>query len=511
MSRGLVGGLLVVVLTLAFAVSAEAGVLAWGENEVGQLGNGTTAGSNTPSPVSGLGDATALAAGRNHSLALLSDGAVMAWGENEWGQLGDGTHTGPSSCDAAYAAGSGYIVGCATTPIPVAGLTGVVAIAAAAQDSYALLSDGTVMAWGDNESGQLGDGSMSGPDSCYTQAEPTQCSTTPVPVEGLDEVTAIAAGQNFALALLKDGTVMAWGAGEEGDLGDGSVSWGDPVPTPVQGLSALTAIAAGGYNALALLSNGTVTAWGGNEFGQLGDGTLTQSDVPVAVSGLTGISAIAVGGASLALRDDGSVMAWGSNVSGQLGDGTLTGPSECFALNFCSPTPVEVSGIEHATAIAAGGGQSLALLSDGAVMAWGLNWEGQLGDGTTAISDLPVAAVGIEDATAIAAGDQFSLAYGVQSPEQPARPSTEATPPPGGGTSTEARPEPSGTGGSTPALASVARETQPLFPLLADWGERPMITRAQTLARALEACKRKPSNRRATCERLARRRYRAAR
>jgi alpha-tubulin suppressor-like RCC1 family protein len=503
------GGLLVAACMLALAGSASAAspaVLAWGENEVGELGNGTTAGSDTPTPVSGpnglgLGNVTALAAGRRHSLALLGNGTVMAWGENEWGQLGDGTNPGPESCHAAYAGASGYTVGCSRTPVLVPGLSEVVAIAAAAQDSYALLGNGTVMAWGDNESGQLGDGSMSGPDHCYTEAEPTQCSTTPVPVDGLSEVTAIAAGQNYALALLKDGTVMAWGSGTQGDLGDGNVIWGDPVPAPIRGLSGVTAVAAGGDNGLALLGDGVVEAWGANEFGQLGDGTLTQSDMPVAVSGLDGITAVAIGGASLALRDDGSVMAWGSNISGQLGDGTQSGPTECFPLNFCSPTPVEVNGIEHATAIAAGGGQSLALLSDGAVMAWGLNWDGQLGDGSTTISDLPVSALGIGDVTAIAAGDQFSLAYGLPS-ETPADTGTSSSREPRVGPATEG--QPSGTARGW-GVARLVRETSPLFPLLAQQRGSVTITRAQRLARALKACKRKPRDARVACERRARR------
>ncbi len=154
-------------------------------------------------------------------------------------------------------------------------------------------------------------------------------------------------------------------------------------------------------------------AWGDNERGQLGDGTLTQSDVPVAVSGLSGVSAIAVGGASLALRDDGTVMAWGSNISGQLGDGTQTGPTECFPLNFCSPTPVPVSELKGARAIAAGNSHNLTLLSDGEVMAWGENWDGQLGTGTTVSTDTPVPVPGLIEVSEIAAGEDRSFAYGV--------------------------------------------------------------------------------------------------
>ena len=138
----------------------------------------------------------ALAAGRRFGLALLAEGTVLSWGENSWGQLGIASATGPDSCYAAYAAASEYSVPCSTKPISVNGLNGVTAIAAGAQHGLALLSDGAVMAWGDNETGQLRDGSMHGPEHCYKETEPTQCSTRPVPVTGVSEVTAIAAGEN---------------------------------------------------------------------------------------------------------------------------------------------------------------------------------------------------------------------------------------------------------------------------------------------------------------------------
>ena len=140
------------------------------------------------------------------------------------------------------------------------------------------------MAWGENSDGELGDGVAGKP------------SNVPVPVSGLSGVTAIAAGAEHSLALLSDGTVMAWGEQQSGQLGDGPSEDSD-VPVPVSGLSRVTAIAAGGTGSLALLSNGTVMAWGGNSLGELGDGSEgAASDVPVAVSGLSGVTAIASGG-----------------------------------------------------------------------------------------------------------------------------------------------------------------------------------------------------------------------
>ncbi|MGH2831611.1 MAG: RCC1 domain-containing protein, partial [Solirubrobacteraceae bacterium] len=424
----LAGTILCLGLLVLFASAASAtpsGGFAWGENEVGQLGNSTAASTEVRSSVTGLSDVRALAAGRRDSLALLSDGTVKAWGDNDWGQLGYASTSGPGTCHAEYSQATGYEVPCSTTPVQIEGLSGVVAIAAGDQHNLALLSNGTVMAWGENEYGQLGQGTTRGPDHCYKETEPTQCSTSPVAVNGLSEVTAIAAGQNYSLALLKNGTVMGWGSDGEGELGNGTSSNHHDLPVAVSGLSGVKAIAAWGDTSMALLEDGQVMAWGSNYFGELGDGTragpeycasndqLPCSLVPVPVSGLEGVSAIARGGASYAVLEDGTVMAWGTNVSGQLGVGTMTGPEECLPINFCSTTPVQVSGLEHVKTIAGGGEHTLALLEDGTVMAWGNGWRGQLGDGTRESSDMPVPVLGIKDVSAIAAGEEFSLAYGV--------------------------------------------------------------------------------------------------
>ncbi|MEX2237778.1 MAG: RCC1 repeat-containing protein, partial [Dehalococcoidia bacterium] len=239
---------------------------------------------------------------------------------------------------------------------------------------------GVGRAWGDDAGGQLGDGGTN-------TSQPT-----PVTVSGLATVTAIAAGAAggaHSLALLSDGTVRAWGYDLFGQLGDGGTNTDQPTPVAVSGLATVTAIAAGGNHSLALLSDGTVRAWGYDGEGQLGDGgTNTEQPTPVAVSGLATVTAIAAGGAhSLALLSDGTVRAWGDDLFGQLGDG---------GTNTDQPTPVAVSGLTAVTAIAAGGGHSLALLSDGTVRAWGLDSSGQLGDGgTNTDQPTPVAVSGL--------------------------------------------------------------------------------------------------------------------
>ncbi len=358
------------------APGASSVAASWGYNLGGQLGNGTTTDTDVPGAVSGLTGVTAIAAGGNHSLALLSNGTVMAWGRNGYGQLGDGTTTESD------------------VPVAVSGLSGVTAIAGGYEYSLALLSNGTVMAWGENGSGQLGNGTHTSSD-------------VPVAVSGLSGVTAIAAGYWHGMALLSNGTVKTWGENDAGQLGNGTHTSSD-VPVTVSGLSGVTAIAAGEGHSLALLSNGTVMAWGDDSRGELGNGTSGgTSDVPVAVSGLSGVTAIAAGGSdSFALLSGGNVMAWGLNENGELGDGSETE----------TDVPVGASGLSGVTAIAAGADHSLALLSSGAVMAWGYNNSGQLGNGTEKSSKVPVAVSGLSAATAVAAGDWDSLALGQLAP-----------------------------------------------------------------------------------------------
>ncbi len=321
--------------------------------------------------------------------------SVAAWGANDDGQLGDGTTTGPSKCLV-----SGVEHACSPTPGPAGELGPVAAVAAGQFHSLALLGDGTVMAWGRNSSGQLGTGN-------------TTASDIPVPVAGLSGVTAVAAGSTHSLALLSNGSVVAWGANESGQLGNGTTVASD-VPVAVSGLSGVTAIAAGNGYSLALLGNGTVMAWGTNQTGQLGDGTTTTRTLPVAVSGLSGATAIAAGFAhSLAVLGDGTVVAWGYNRFGQLGDGTFEGPSTCVVNGSalpCSKTPVAVIGLSEVASVAAGEQHSLALKQSGAVAAWGGNEEGELGNATREDSSLPVNVLEMSGATAIAAGGRSSFA-----------------------------------------------------------------------------------------------------
>ena len=229
-------------------------------------------------------------------------------------------------------------------------------------------------------------------------------SSTPVTVTGgLTAATAISTGGSHSCALLTDTTVKCWGYNADGGLGN-LTNTNSNLPATVFGLSGATAIGAGGTHSCALLTDTTVKCWGSNVVGQLGIGTngvFTNSNSPVTVSGLSGATAVAAGTYhSCALLTDTTVKCWGSNVVGQLGNGATAE----------SNIPVIVSGLSDATAIAVGGFHSCALLVDTTVKCWGMSNYGQLGNGATADSNIPVTVSGLSGATAIAVGGFHSCA-----------------------------------------------------------------------------------------------------
>ncbi len=354
----------------AIDMSTSGTVWAWGFNGGGDFGNGTTTSSTTPVDV-GLNGVTAIACNSGDSIFLESNSTVWESGMNDDGELGNGT---TSATDV---------------PVEVTGLTDMTAIAQTfGVFSLALRSDGTVWAWGANNYGQLGNGN-------------TTDNSAPVEVTGVSDATAVAGGGFFSMAGLSDGTVEAWGENNEGQLGNGSTT-NSSVPVDVTGLTGVTAIAAGGFFGMALRADGTVWSWGENTYGELGNGTFTSSSVPVEVTGLTGVTAIAGGGDDfgLALESNGTVWAWGNNGDGELGNGSTTNSS----------VPVQVTGIGAVVAISAGIGHSLAIGSDGSIRTWGDNLDGDLGNGTSTASDVPVEVTGLSGVSALAGGDANSLA-----------------------------------------------------------------------------------------------------
>jgi alpha-tubulin suppressor-like RCC1 family protein len=405
------GALAVCLASTAGASATSYGVMAWGENEEGQLGLGGFTKKNAPATLPTPSNTISVSAGGEFSLALIEGGTVKSWGGNVFGELGNGTTGGNTP-----------------TPVEVKGLTSAKAIAAGEAFGFALLENGTVKSWGWNVLGQLGIGT-------------TTNHNEPVAISGLSGVTEVAAGGDTGLALLEGGTVKSWGWNEYGQLGDGTTSGPEECvlvgitrscstkPVEVTGFEEeVKQVSMGGDHGLALLKGGTVEAWGRNQFGQLGDGTTTDRDKPVKVEGLAEVKAVEAGsGYSVALMENGTVKVWGANGLGQLGVGSSEGPEKC-STTPCSVKPVEATGLSKVTSVSAGFSHSLALLENGTVKSWGSNYEGQLGVGKASgpetcqphsepCSRTPVLVHEIaRNVVAVSAGEEFSLAVGPPGP-----------------------------------------------------------------------------------------------
>ena len=394
------------------ALRADSTVACWGRNNYGQLGNGGTSNSSTPVPVVGVGGTGTLSSVAQisvcyiHTCAIVSGGAVDCCGKNNYGQLGNGGTSASS------------------TPVPVVGVGGagtlssVTQISAGGFQTCSLLSDHTVDCWGLNDAGQLGTAGTSN-------------SSSPVQVEGiggtgtLSNATQISAGESHICALLSGDTVSCWGYYYYGQIGNGVVGGGQAVPVQVPGIATAASISASGGNypaqggnVCAILSDGTVKCWGHNDYGQLGDGTVAANGFTDQVKGVGGTGTLAdVTQVSVsyyntcALIQGGTIDCWGDNGSGQLGDGVADhGVKSSNGYDDVSPTPVQVSGISTAIQVSVGWRFACALLADQTVKCWGVNWNGQLGDGTTTSSSTPVQVVGVGGTGTLSNVTQISTA-----------------------------------------------------------------------------------------------------
>jgi alpha-tubulin suppressor-like RCC1 family protein len=402
------------------ALTAAGGVTCWGSNEEGQLGDGTHEGRSTPVDVSGLTSGVrAVSAGDDHTCALTTAGAVKCWGDNRLGQLGDGSFgdrltpadvSDLASGVQAVSAGGQHTCALTTgggvkcwgyngdgqlgdgttnmrpTPGDVSGLTsGVQSISAKTAHTCAVTTNSGVKCWGHNGSGRLGDGTTTG-------------RPTPVDVSGMPGgVQTISAGYHHTCAVTASGEAKCWGENEFGKLGDGTTA-SRLAPVDVNGLTSGVQSIAAGYDFTCALTTGGVKCWGNKYYGQLGDGTNGNYLTPVDAGSLSStIQAIAVGDMhTCALTTSGGVKCWGYNSQGQLGDGTL----------YDSMTPVDVTGLTSGVqAISSGSGHACALTTGGGVKCWGGNGVAQLGDGTTTNHATPVDVTGLTSGVqAIATG-----------------------------------------------------------------------------------------------------------
>jgi alpha-tubulin suppressor-like RCC1 family protein len=386
-------------------------VLGWGYNEYGQVGDGTTVDRTTPVRVCAPYSQTPCtrflthvaqvsAAGGRFSLGLGQDGSALSWGLNYFGQLGDGTTKDSYVPVRVCAVGE-------TAPC-TRHLTGIHALAAGGDDGMALGRDGSVVAWGVNGNGELGDGTEIArniPVRVCAVGQKAPCTRF------LDHIRQVSPGGLLSLALRDNGTVLAWGWNSDGELGDGTTT---PSPVPVRVcaigetapcthyLSGVRSVAAGLVNSAALLDDGTVVTWGFNAQGELGDGTFTSRYTPVRVCAvgetapcsryLTGVHALVSAGTfDFALLSNGTVVGWGTNEAGQLGNDELAKgqpvPVRVCAMGDHAPCTRFLDGVRSISAAGYGG---LATRLDDTAVTWGVNDDGQLGDGTTDFSPTPV-------------------------------------------------------------------------------------------------------------------------
>jgi alpha-tubulin suppressor-like RCC1 family protein len=327
-------------------LKSDGSLWAMGDNQYGELGDGTTSNSIVPEQIV-ASNVTAIAAGGFYSLLVKSDGSMWAMGWENLGELGNGND-------------SFYVI--TNRPEEIVS-NGVTTIAAGGYHSLFLKSDSSLWAMGSDDYGQLGDGST-GTDA----TRPKQI------VPG--GVTAIAAGGFHSMFIKSDGSLWVMGWNAYGELGDGTTNYTTSVPEEIVA-SNVTAIAAGEYHSLFVESDGSLWAMGWNSFGELGDGATETSNAQTNRPALvlaSGVTAVGAGeDYSLFLKSDGSIWGMGNNYNGVLGNGTIeTDPNV--------PEPGPTNGV---TAIAAGGDHSLYLKSDGSLWGMGNSEYGQLGDGFT--------------------------------------------------------------------------------------------------------------------------------
>lgn len=405
------------------AVVAGGAIKCWGNNTYGQLGNKTKVSSRVPVSVFGTTGATAVSLGGYHSCVIVS-GFAKCWGNNTYGQLGTASNT--SSTNAATVAGisgatqissfyrhtcaliSGAVkcwgynlygqlgVGNSTdtnAPVTMSGVSGATVLTAGANFTCAMVTGAVVKCTGQNSFGQLGN-------ATFTTA------TSPVTVSATTGASNVVTGGSHACAIVDGGAVKCSGTNGGGALGNGSTA-PSTVPVTAIGVSGASVVRLGfsvyGAYTCAIVTAGAVRCWGGNESGQLGNGTTNNAATPTSVTGVTGAVDLTMGASlngptTCALLGSGSVKCWGMGAGGQLGNGSTSG----------SATAVTVSGISDATALVAGihpyGAHSCAIVTSGAVKCWGYNAHGQVGNGSFVDATTPALVSGVTGATQLVTG-----------------------------------------------------------------------------------------------------------
>lgn len=315
---------------------------AWGNNELGQLGDGTYTLRSSPVPIGNDSNWLMIRPGYWHTLGLKSDGTLWAWGYNNAGVFGNGTY------------------GNSLIPIQIGSDNDWINISAGTSFSLGLKSNGTLWAWGINNVGQLGNG--------YTQP-----SSSPFQIGKDDKWVSAMAGRDFGYGLKSDGTLWAWGSNSYGQLGDGSTT-NRNTPVQIGKDNDWVSVRAGFAYGVGLKGDGTLWAWGDNISGQCGDGTNTNRSSPVQCGkDNKWVNFTASSYTTLAIRADGSLWAWGNNKYGMIGNGTYKDEN----------TPVKSGNDYDWVGLGTGNSISYAIKSNGSLWSCGNNAHGALGDGTT--------------------------------------------------------------------------------------------------------------------------------
>ena len=310
-------------------------VLGYGNR--GGLGVGSTANADQPVPVALPADAVSVAGGVGFSVALTRSGRVYAWGDGRWGQLGNGSTRSSLS-----------------VPVQVKVSRHVIAVDAADHHAVALTADGRVYGWGQNDRGQLGDGTTT------DRSTPVAAATV-----SLSRITAVAAGSDHTLAVTSSGGLQGWGAASDGQLGVTGPDRRRPVTVPLPGSARAAAASAGAGHSVVLTTRGQVVVFGHEH----GTAAAPRSARIIQVPG-DHVTVVAAGiGHTYALTSSGQLYAWGDNSRGQLGDGSTTDRA----------TPRAVTGLSKIRSLAAGGYHALAVDSSGRLWTWGDNTYGQSG------------------------------------------------------------------------------------------------------------------------------------
>ncbi len=260
-------------------------------------------------------------------------------------------------------------------------------ISSGGNHTLGIKTDGTLWAWGSNDNGQIGDGTLID-------------RTLPVQIGSANDWAFVSGGSFHSLAIKNNGTLWAWGDNATGQLGDGTAV-DKLVPVQVGSATNWSFVSAGGSHSIGLRTDGTMWGWGANNYNQVGDGTSVQKNSPVQIGVANNWAKISAGSDhNLAIKTDGTLWAWGRNTNGQLGDGTIVGKS----------TPVQIGVATNWSKIAGNFSHSIALRTDGTLWTWGQNNFGQIGDGTTVQKTSPVQIGAATDWTEVDGGLFYSIA-----------------------------------------------------------------------------------------------------